>query len=56
VVETSIFQGFRLTALACALLCGGAVILVFFMRIQARNKESATAAQEEEPRLLSLSE
>ncbi|GHO56129.1 DHA2 family efflux MFS transporter permease subunit [Ktedonobacter robiniae] len=45
-VETSIFQAFGLIALTCALLCGGAIILVFFMHPRMRNKVLATPAQE----------
>src|ERR1700694_4865638 len=37
-IEGSIFQGFRLTALACLILCSSAAVLVFFMRTRARKK------------------
>jgi MFS transporter, DHA2 family, methylenomycin A resistance protein len=46
-VERSIFQGFGLTALTGALLCGGAVILIFLGYTQARKKGSVSPAREE---------
>ncbi len=56
VAERIIFQGFGLTALTCSILCGGAVVLIFFMRTQARKKGIASPAQEEEQRLPIISE
>jgi DHA2 family methylenomycin A resistance protein-like MFS transporter len=51
VSERIILQGFGLTALTCFILCGGAVVLIFFMRSRARKKESTTPAQEQKQRL-----
>jgi MFS transporter, DHA2 family, methylenomycin A resistance protein len=54
IIEGSILQGFRLTALSCLIFCGGAVILVFFMLAQARKKESKPAILKEEQNLSQL--
>ena len=40
IVESVIFQGFKLTALACAVLCVCAVIAAFFMRTRTRSSET----------------
>lgn len=43
VVEAVIYQGFKLTALACAALCASAIIAAFFMRT--RSQAGETIAQ-----------
>ena len=48
VTEMIIFQGFKLTALTCFILCSAAVVLICFMRPQARKEESAAPVQEQE--------
>ena len=37
-VEAAILQGFELTALACVVLCGGAMVVAFFMRTRVAEK------------------
>lgn len=54
-LENSIVQGFRLTALASLLFCIAAAILVFLMRIQVRRKGIASPAQEQETLLAEAS-
>jgi hypothetical protein len=56
ITEMIIFQGFRLTSLICFILCSAAMVLIYFMRPQARKKEMATPAQENEQPLPVLSE
>ncbi|MEO8970523.1 MAG: DHA2 family efflux MFS transporter permease subunit [Ktedonobacteraceae bacterium] len=51
ITERIILQGFGLTALTCFILCGGAIVLIFFMRPQTRKKGIAMPAQEQEQRL-----
>ena len=46
--EMIIFQGFKLTALTCFILCSAAVVLICFMRPQARKTEISTPTQEQE--------
>ncbi|GHO51049.1 MFS transporter [Ktedonospora formicarum] len=50
-LESNIIDGFKLIALACLLLCCGAAILIFLMRIQARKKGITTPIQEQKPHL-----
>ena len=38
VVTAAIFQGFKLTALACVVLCASAVVVAFFMRARMPEK------------------
>jgi len=47
-IEGSIVQGFRFTALACLLLCSSAMVLIIFMRTQASKKRIASPIQEQE--------
>ncbi|MHB8596170.1 MAG: DHA2 family efflux MFS transporter permease subunit [Ktedonobacteraceae bacterium] len=56
VIEKIILQGFGLTSLTCCILCGSAVVLIFFMRSQTRKKSLATVAQEQEQPLPVTSE
>jgi DHA2 family methylenomycin A resistance protein-like MFS transporter len=51
ITETIIFQGFKLTALACFIFCIGAMVLIYFTRSQAHKKETLTPIQENEPRI-----
>jgi MFS transporter, DHA2 family, methylenomycin A resistance protein len=53
-VEGAILQGFKLTALACFILCGGAAILALFIRPRLREKAAVDSAQTAE-RSMSLS-
>lgn len=48
VVEGIILQGFKLTALACLVLCGSAAAVALLMRTQLREKSVARPVQEEE--------
>ena len=48
VIEGIVFQGFKLTALTCFILCAVAVILIFFMRTRTRTKEVIITVQEHE--------
>lgn len=40
IVESVIYQGFKLTALACAVLCACAMTAAFFMRTRTRASET----------------
>ena len=53
-VTAAIFQGFRLTALACVVLCASAMIVAFFMRTRTSKKAgvSKRVAPEKELSLL----
>lgn len=51
VIEGIVFQGFRLIALTCFILCVVAVILVFFMRTRTHTKEIITTEQEHEEKI-----
>jgi MFS transporter, DHA2 family, methylenomycin A resistance protein len=46
-IEEIVFQGFQLIALICLILCGIAVVLVFFMRSHTRQK--ASVVKEDQP-------
>ncbi|MBA2394294.1 MAG: MFS transporter [Ktedonobacteraceae bacterium] len=48
IIEEIVFQGFKMTTLACSILCAVAVILIFFMRTRVRTKEIVTTVQERE--------
>jgi len=47
VVESAILQGFKLTALACAVFCASAVVAAFFMRTRSREIVVQRPSQEE---------
>src|SRR5579859_2593559 len=51
VIEGIVFQGFKLTSLTCLILCGSAVVLIFFMRPQAYKKGTVMPAQENDQHL-----
>jgi hypothetical protein len=51
IIEKVILQGFSLTALTCLILCGGALILIFFMRSRAPINERVVAERESELQL-----
>jgi MFS transporter, DHA2 family, methylenomycin A resistance protein len=46
-IEAVILQGFKLTALTCLVLCGGAAVLAFFIRTHLRKKGITYPVQEE---------
>jgi DHA2 family methylenomycin A resistance protein-like MFS transporter len=46
--EAAIFQGFKLTALACFVFCGSAMALICCSRLPYRSKEATTPSQEHE--------
>lgn len=46
IIEGIILQGFKLTALACVVLCAGAIVCAFFMRTPLREKSIKPTAQE----------
>ena len=48
VVEMLIVQGFKLTALACLVLCGSAVVVAFFMRTRSFEKVVKRPSQEKQ--------
>lgn len=45
IIEGIILQGFKLTALACVVLCAGAIVCAFFMRTPLREKSIKPTAQ-----------
>jgi len=47
-VDEVILQGFKLTALACLILCGGAAVCALFMRVRATEKGIKHVVQSEE--------
>ena len=51
IIEGVILQGFKLTALACLVLCGSAAVLAFFIRTRLRKKGITYPVQKEEQRL-----
>lgn len=48
VVESAILSGFKLTALACAVLCAGAMVAAFFMRARTRSNEAVVQSPSQE--------